>query len=178
MSDIPNSPCPAGCRWHAWRGPLWAAAGWLAAAAGAVSVAALPLDVGESLCGMWGCFPPLPPLLAAHLLWAVGAGAGVWVVRRLWPEAGRPAGFALFLTAVGVAAVVVGRDMTEWFEWVPAEDRHLWPLRLAHAVASRTNLPLAQGLVGGAILTTLGRRVTPAPVCRRTPPAACPASGR
>ncbi|MBX9579043.1 MAG: hypothetical protein K2X87_01945 [Gemmataceae bacterium] len=178
MSDVPDSPCPAGCRWHAWRGPLWAAAGWLAAAGGAVSVAALPLDVGESLCGMWGCFPPLPPLLAVHLLWAVGLGAGVWAVRRLRPGMVRPAGVVLFLAALVVAGAVIGRDLIEWVEWVPAEDRHLWPLRVAHAVATRTDLPLAQGLAAGAALTALGRRVTRAAACRRTPPATCPVSGR
>jgi hypothetical protein len=136
---------------------VYGGVGGSAAAAGAVLVARLPLDAGEALCGMGGCFPPLPPLLAMHLLWAVSVGAvawGAWVVR---PSLLRPVGTLAVLTAVLAAAAVVGRDVLDWLQWVPAEDRHLWPQKIAHAVATHTDLPFVQVAATGAVARLIGR---------------------
>jgi hypothetical protein len=51
-------------------GPLLGIVDWLAAVVSR-QVAAIPFDAGESLCGMWGCFPRIPDLAAMHLFWCV-----------------------------------------------------------------------------------------------------------
>src|SRR5262245_53022231 len=85
------------CRRHAARGPLLTAMGWLLAALVALSVAAIPCDVGESMCGVWGCLPPIQALAAMHLFWCVTFGAGIHAIRRWRPGLLRPVGVVLLL---------------------------------------------------------------------------------
>ncbi|QEL17757.1 hypothetical protein [Limnoglobus roseus] len=151
--------CPATCRRHAVGRRLLGLAGWLTAACTAVAVAFLPFDAGESLCGIWGCFPPVTALAALHLLWAVGFAMTVWTVTTEWPAALRPLGWLLVFTAVATAAAVPGRDVFRWFDHVPAEDHHYWPRRLGYTLATRTDVPLAQTLAAGVAYLMLGRRV-------------------
>ena len=40
-------------------------------------------DIGEGLCGVWGCFPPMQALVSMHLLWCLAATAIVhWLSTR------------------------------------------------------------------------------------------------
>jgi len=46
-------------------------AGWGLCLFGVLQIRNLPLDAGHSVCGPWGCGPPLPPLIAYHGFWLV-----------------------------------------------------------------------------------------------------------
>ena len=109
-------PCPAGGRRYRAMQPLVAAVWWLIAAAGAVAVSALPLDVGEGMCGVWGCFPPFQAMLAMHLLWVAALGTTVHAVRGWKPTLLRPFGVLLF-------AVAVDNDLATWKAW----GNRYWP---------------------------------------------------
>ncbi len=50
-SGAPRVACANGCRWHAARGPLFAAIGWLTAAVAVLALAAIPGDYGEHCAG-------------------------------------------------------------------------------------------------------------------------------
>lgn len=167
MSEAVVVPGPAAaadpvcCPRHALCRPLLTGAGWLAAAVAALSVAAVPYDPGEALCGVWGCFPPVPALAAMHLFWGVLMAAGVWAVRR-WRPRLLKAGGAVVFAASGLAAVaVVGRDVLDWLHWVPADAARLWPRRAAYVLATKTDLPLVQvmaaGVAGVALAGAAGR---------------------
>ena len=47
------------------------AAVWGVSLLGVLQIQYLPLDTGHSVCGPWGCGPPLPPLIAYHGFWIV-----------------------------------------------------------------------------------------------------------
>ena len=44
---------------------------WGVSLLGVLQIQHLPLDAGHSVCGPWGCGPPLPPLIAYHGFWIV-----------------------------------------------------------------------------------------------------------
>ena len=161
MSEVESaaerSPAAPTCRRHAARGPLLAAAGWLAAAVAALAVAAIPYDIGESMCGVWGCFPPVPALVAMHLFWCVVLAAGVHAVRGWRPGLLRPLGLVLILAAVAATALVVGTDLTRWLE-LPDRYRHHWPRRVGYILATKTDVPLVQSLAAGVACLILSRR--------------------
>lgn len=149
--------CPSACRRRAARGPLLAAVCWLAAAVAALSVAAIPYDIGESLCGVWGCFPPVPALVAMHLFWCVVLAAGVHAVRGWRPGLLRPLGVVLILAALAATALVVGNDLNRWLE-LPDRYRSFWPRRVGYTLAITTDIPLIQSLAAGVGCLLLSRR--------------------
>jgi hypothetical protein len=56
------------------RSLIWLSAwltGWGLTLAGTLSIASLPGDWGNSICGAWGCGPPLQALVACHASWVV-----------------------------------------------------------------------------------------------------------
>ncbi len=158
-----SAETPAACRRHSAGRRLIGLAGWLVAAGGAVSVAFIPMNVGESLCGIWGCFPPLQALVALHLLWAVGFAAMVWTLVTEKPSALLPVGGFLVLAAVATAAVILSRDVFYWFDHVPAEDHYHWPRRVGYTLATRIDLPILQLLAAGVVCIAVGRRSAPTP---------------
>lgn len=161
--------CPKHCPRHAALGSLLGVAGWLGAALAAVAVATVPFDFGESLCGAWGCLPPLPALAAMHLLWLVAGGATVWALRRWVPALLRPAGVVLALAAVVGLAVVIGQDVPQWAHRVGVEDQHHWPKRVAYRLATLTDVPFVQAVLTGVACGLFGGRRRPA-VCAISSP--------
>jgi len=160
MSEVESAAglrsAAAPCRRHAARGPLLAAAGWLAAAVAALAMAAVPYDVGESLCGAWGCFPPVPAMAAMHLFWCVAVAAGTHAATALRPGLLRPLGVVLIITAVATTSLVVGNDLTRWLAFSD-QHRHFWPRRVGYALATTTDVPLVQSLAAGIACLTLAR---------------------
>ena len=150
--------CPASCPRHAALRPVLIGIAWLVAAVASLSVAAIPYDFGESLCGVWGCFPPITALAAMHLFWCVVFGAIIWAVREWRPASLRPAGVILLLVATAATAVVVGRDLFQWLEWMPAVERHYWPRRVAYILLTLTDIPLVQSLIAGIAGIVFGGR--------------------
>ncbi|QJW98889.1 hypothetical protein [Frigoriglobus tundricola] len=156
-APVEATECPRECRRHAARGPLWAAVGWLSAAFAAVLVAIIPYDPGESLCGPWGCFPPLLALVSMHLLWFVALGAGTWAVARWLPGLLRPLGFVLLLAGVVATGVLVTNDLAHWLSKMPDDIRQLWPKRIGYRLLTLSDVPLVQSILVGALCVVRGR---------------------
>ncbi len=152
--------CSTGCRRHAARGQLLALVWWLGAAVAALSVAAVPFDFGEALCGVWGCLPPLSALVAMHLFWFVAFGAGVHAATATRPPLTRPLGVVLVLAALAGAVIVLGVDLSRWLEQVPDRYQSFWPRRLAYTLGTKTDLPLVQALAAGVACLVLAKRST------------------
>jgi hypothetical protein len=153
----PSAACSSRCRRHAARQPLLAAAGWLAAAVGSLLVAAIPYEGGESVCGVWGCFPPLQAVAAMHLFWCVVLSAAVWSVREWLPRLCLPLGVVLFIGAATTTGVVLGNDLYRWLNSMPEEYRIYWPRRVAYTLATLTDVPLTQSLLAGLVCIGIGR---------------------
>ncbi len=122
-------------------------------------MAALPDPVGESLCGIWGCFPPFPALVAMHLFWGALAGGAVWLATGLLPgRALLRVGLTVAVVSLAGVAVAVATDLPHWLDTVPDSDHRLWPLRAVYRLATLSDVPLVQGLGAGAALAALGAR--------------------
>ena len=156
--DPSVKPCPAYCPRHALPRPILVGTGWLAAIVASLYVAEIPYDAGEDFCGVWGCFPPVPPMVAMHLFWAVILAGGVYFVRAVRPALLRPLGFVACIAALVAGSVLIGPDLSLWLERVSAGDRHFWPRRVGYVVATSTDLPVVQGFMAGVAAVLLGRR--------------------
>jgi hypothetical protein len=155
----PSNPRPRAGSRRASRGALLAVAGWVAAAFAAVFVAGIPFDPGEAVCGVWGCFPPLPAVAALHLFWCVALSASVWAIARWRPWVLRPIGFVLLLASVAGTATFVGNDLLQWLSAMPVEYRHFWPKRVAYRVLTLTDVPLLQSALAGVFCIVRGRSI-------------------
>jgi hypothetical protein len=156
-ANLGPDECPDQCTIHKTRGPLYALAGWLAAALASVMVATIPYDPGEMFCGVWGCLPPLPAVAAMHLLWCVALGATVWAVNRWFPSGLRALGFVLLIASIGATAALVSNDLSTWMAKTSVEARQFWPKRIAYRIVTLTDVPLVQSFVVGAACAIFGR---------------------
>jgi hypothetical protein len=131
--------------------------GWGLAAYGALCVARIPGDFGHSLCGPWGCLPPLQALAAMHLLWVVVLLPVVaWALAR-WP--GRPLAFAgkvLFGLSLVTIVVAAGWDLLVWLPSTPAGFHPYWARRCLFTLLMLSDIPLFQGLCAGAACWAVG----------------------
>ncbi len=133
--------------------------GWLIAAFAAVSVSIIPYDFEESICGVWGCFPPIQALVSIHLLWFVVLAAGFWGLRRACPRLVRPVGFIVAAFASVAISLMIADDLPHWLEYLPAGDRHVWPKRVGYLLATHTDVPMVQSWIAGISAVIVGRRV-------------------
>ncbi len=166
--DTVPAQCGIGCRRHAVGNSLFGVIGWLCAALAAVCVSMIPYDFGESVCGVWGCYPPLQALVALHLLWCVAFGATIWAARRFITKNLLPLGLVLGAGAALGIGITLAEDLPKWTAHLPDELHRLWPRRVAYILATRTDVPLVEALVAGAVCTALGRRSRLLPRTRTT----------
>jgi len=155
--------------------------GWGLAGYAVLSLGQLPGEFGHSLCGPWGCLPPLQALAAMHLFWLLVLVPPVgWGLARAQPARLRLAGMLLFFGSLLGIAVVVGRDLLAWLRSVPHEFRAYWARRALYTLGTLSDVPLLQGLLAGAVCWGVGRRgrrtaaLTPARAPAGEPVAPCP----
>ncbi|OWK47018.1 hypothetical protein [Fimbriiglobus ruber] len=153
-------PAPAGLKLLAVGGS------WVIAAVGALTIAEWPGDVGESVCGVWGCFPPLQALLAMHVFWCVVLACFVWSVATWRPRALYFTGVALLIVGGSCLVAIVARDLSEWVSRMPEEYQAYWPRRVAYTLATHSDLPVVQALLAGVVCAIAGRKTGRRPVRR------------
>lgn len=123
--------------------------GWLVAAFVAVAVSMIPYDFEESICGVWGCFPPIQALISVHLLWCVALAGGFWALRKSIPILVRPVGILISVLATVGIAVLLGNDVPNWIEHTSKYPGAFWPKRVGFLIATETEVPLVQALLAG-----------------------------
>jgi len=148
----------SGCRRHSAMKPLLAAASWLAAAVGSLLIATIPYNAEESVCGVWGCYPPLQALAAMHLFWCVVIGAAIWSIREWRPGLLIPVGLALFVVSVPSTILIVGNDLHYWVKSLPDKHHPFWPRRIVYTLATLTDVPLLQSILAALVCIGLGRQ--------------------
>jgi hypothetical protein len=133
--------------------------GWGLAAFGALALGSLPGDFGHSLCGPWGCFPPIQALAAMHLFWVVVLLPLIgWGLAKGQSHQLRRAGGLLFFGAVLAIVAVAGRDLLAWLPSVPPEFQVYWARRALYTLVTLSDVPLVQVLLAGAIFWRVGNR--------------------
>ncbi|MBI3408397.1 MAG: hypothetical protein HY040_08575 [Planctomycetes bacterium] len=137
---------------------------WFVAAGALLWFGELPGDVGHSiygysLCGHWGCLPPLQALVAMHGLWILVLLPFVaWAARTWRPIAIRIAGYSLLGLGILAIAGQCVHELLTWYMDVPADlRRYIWQ-RMAYALACNTDLPAVQMLVAGVVLLFVARK--------------------
>lgn len=132
---------------------IGAGVAWAALLLGALSIAALPLDSGHAVCGVWGCGPPTHVLLACHLAWIIVL-APLGMIADLWFSPARRRWVAFLLIAGGTAAVL-GCLVHEAAHWLPQANNiqagyllHRWLFVLATTV----DAPVGESLLLGVLL--------------------------
>jgi hypothetical protein len=134
---------------------------WVGCLAASVGIGLIPGDyIGESLCGVWGCFPPVQALVSLHLLWlsALMPPAVALARRRPGAVARRSGAFLVVIGLLSVACVV-GGGLTDWW-YSPADPEYLrYAVRRAgYSLATRTEVPAIQLVVTGVAVVIAARR--------------------
>jgi hypothetical protein len=144
---------------------------WGLFAYGTLCLGQLPGDFGESLCGVWGCLPPLQALAAMHLLWLLLlAPLIVLGTAQLGPRFLRFAGMLLVSGSVLAIAVVAGLDLLDWFSRTAPEFHVYWPRRTLYTLLTLSDVPFFQLLIAGAICwASADRRLRAAPQLSSAP---------
>ena len=136
---------------------------WGAAMLGVLSLRALPLESEHSICGPWGCGPPVPALLACHGFWAVNLGALLVIGHGRLP---RPQFRLVSRWAVGIGiAGLIGVAVWEGVTWWPdASDhvRHYALQRYGFRLATQIDFPIVETSLAGVVGLLITKRKGPA----------------
>jgi hypothetical protein len=158
MSDLENLPAGKPIKRSIVRG--LAILLWAAGLEGVLQLRQLPdTCFGEhSVCGPWGCGPPLSALLACHGFWLVlmapvAATAVLYLpVKWVW-RLGIVLAGAGFLGLAAVAAWEAATWLPQASDW----QRHYIGQRYLFSVATLVDVPIVQSLMLGTILCLVSR---------------------
>jgi hypothetical protein len=112
----------------------------------------LPGTYEHSVCGLWGCGPPLQALLAMHGFWLVllslpvGLCCGLLAPRRLLAVSL----LAVVLGTAGIAGVVAW-EAEHWLPIASELQRDYFLQRCLFAVGTMTDVPLVQFVLAGFV---------------------------
>lgn len=128
---------------------------WLLSLFGCLKIHELDLDLGHSICGPWGCGPPIEALLGYHAFWLVLiTPIAIAVGAYLNPISRRKVGLACLLVGVIMVAVVAGGDTFGYWKR-SGSGQHLVQ-RFFFAIATKVDLPMWQMIATGGLLAWVG----------------------
>ena len=122
-----------------------------------LSIGQMRADWGHSICGPWGCGPPLPALVACHLSWLVVLLPLTALIQAKFTErATRWLGSMLMTFGlIGIVGIIA----YEFFTWWPSANefhrRYLWQ-RLGFSIVTQIDLPVIESIFTGCLLYILG----------------------
>ncbi len=118
-----------------------------------LSIGQVKADWGHSICGPWGCGPPLPALLACHLSWLVVLlPLVVFIQTRIGERATRSLGSILIsFGLIGTVGIIACEFFTWWPSATEFHRRYLWQ-RLGFSIVTQVDLPVIESIVTGCFL--------------------------
>lgn len=129
---------------------------WVGLAFGVALVGTTPGDLGNPLCGPWGCSPPVQALAAMHALWLLLLTPPMLWIFKIWPPA-RVWWTGVFLTLLGFSGVlfVVGWQALTWLQVSPDMQQY-FPMRIVFMLAVLTDYPIVEFALLGVVSWALG----------------------
>lgn len=132
-------------------GPLvvaWGISVWLV-----LQLQYLSSDSLHSICGPWGCGPPLPVLVACHGFWLVILGPPLLAGRCLWkPRRQLMVGITLALLGLLTLAGFGIWEATHWLQQVSEFQRHYFLQRWMFVVGTLVDVPIVETTLCGGVL--------------------------
>ncbi len=131
---------------------------WGAALFGTLEIQHLPLSTPHSLCGPWGCYPPLSALLACHGFWLVFFTLpSVVCVRNLPRRTVRRIGLVV-LASSGLALLgAAGWVYWSWYRLVSEWQQQYVLQRYIYTVVTLVEVPIVPSGLFGAFLLYAAR---------------------
>ena len=118
-------------------------------------------DLGHTICGPWGCGPPLEALLACHLAWIVVlTPAAGWIFWSGYFSATTVVRIGQVLVGVGMAWLigVLAYQVLVWLPQAGVWQRAYLPQRYGFVIATTVDFPMVQCLLIGGCVWAAGRR--------------------
>lgn len=112
---------------------------------GSLSIANWPGDWGHSVCGAWGCGPPLQALVACHLSWLVLLiPPGFLLIRWVSPRAVLLVGMTgLTLGLLTAGAIAIHEHLT-WAAQVSDWQQQFYWQRVGFVILTTVEVPLLE----------------------------------
>jgi len=138
------------------RNLVWFTA-WGISLFGVLQIQILENRWGHSICGAWGCGPPLAALVAYHGFWfLLILPLAVLLSYQLHPANSRRVGLVVFAIATAAIALVVVVDAINF--WQYPTGRNYLVQRCLFRLATYVEFPLIQLALAGLVLWLYGAR--------------------
>jgi len=112
-----------------------------------------------SICGPWGCGPPVSALVAMHGFWTLLAMPPLGLISQTWQRRHvHQLGRILWISA---AVVIAGVVLWQTFIWWPTANRLQRPYivhRCLFSLVMLVDLPVLPALLGGITLCAMSRQ--------------------
>ena len=130
---------------------------WLFCAWGSLLLHTMDLNLGHSICGPWGCGPPVEALLGFHafsltMLVPLVVGAGFYFS----PTTSRKMGMGIAVLGVLLVGATAGR--ATYNHWVSSGSAEYLIQKFFFSIATNVDVPMLQIVAAGCGLMWLGRR--------------------
>lgn len=133
-------------------------AAWVVTLRAVLSVSQLPGDWGHSVCGAWGCGPPLQAIVGCHGSWIVFLAApAALIVQWATPRRVASVGKALLLLGALGCLLVAAYEAVTWLPQVEAWRRAYYLQRILFVVATLVEVPIFAAMAWGLALSVFGR---------------------
>lgn len=138
--------------------PVWIAGLW-----GSLQIHRYDLNLGHSVCGSWGCGPPIEALIGYHGFWTliilpIAAGVGAFVPAAI----SRKVGWAVLGISVLGTVGYVAWDVISYA--MRSGDYHVLMQRGLFTLITTVDIPMLPTILAGGILTFwFGRERVAAP---------------
>ena len=136
-------------------GPLvvaWGISVWLV-----LQLQYLPSDSLHSICGPWGCGPPLPVLVACHGFWLVILGPPLALGCWLWSP-NRQLKVGIMLASLGLLTLIGFGvwEATHWLQQVSEFQKQYFLQRWMFVVGTLVDVPIVETALSGVALASTG----------------------
>lgn len=138
--------------------PVWIAAVW-----GSLQIHRMDLNLGHSICGAWGCGPPVEALIGYHGFWTlmvlpIAVGLGLY----LSAATSRKVGVAVVLFGLVAICIHVGWDAFTYANRVGSAEYLIQ--RALFILVTSVDLPMIPTVLAGSLLAFgYGRKSRMAP---------------
>lgn len=137
---------------------------WGVALFGVLQLYRIPADAAHSICGPWGCGPPIQALAACHGFWLVLFSLPTGLIcDRIDPRTLRRIGLLLVLLGIAGLAGIAVWEAVHWWPRAGEFQRQYIVQRYLFVVATLIDIPVVEVSLAGLACYVTARRRTRQP---------------